>query len=108
MDNRDFDLGNIQGSASGMDAFFENEPAVVSPHRAQTRPLAPEPTVAVKKTAATRTKVGSLDQLNGFVRVAEDQLVHKSNQDLWTLQRDAKGDFYIERMFDADGGPLKG
>lgn len=61
------------------------------------------------KSASGRTKVGSLAQLNGFIRTAEDTLVHKSSRELWALRQEgADGDFYIERMFDEMGGPLKG
>lgn len=104
--SRDFDLGGIQGASSGLDAFFASETSVVTPLRTQTRPLAPEPQVA--KKASGMTRVASLSQLEGFVRVAEDQLVHKSDKDLWSLQKGADGEFYIQRMFDDAGGPLKG
>lgn len=93
--SKDFDLGSLEGSASGLDAFFNDNPAIVSPS-----PL-------VQKEAS-QTRVASLDQLKGFVRTASDTLIHKSTQDLWTLQKDAKGDFYIQRAFDSAGDPVKG
>jgi len=104
---KDFDLGTFEASASGLDAFFESEPTVVTPLQSQTSPLtaakAPEP-----KRASFRKRVASLEQLDGFIRVAEDQLVNKSSQDLWSLKQDGTGQYYIERMFDDAGGPLKG
>jgi hypothetical protein len=61
-----------------------------------------------KPERPSRRKLGSLGQLDGFVRIADDMLVHKSNRDLWALRQDGGGDFYIERMFDDMGAPLKG
>lgn len=93
----DFKFEHMQGGATGMDAFFENEPTATSPfgQKAAAAPKAP-----------TRMKVGSLTQLQGFTRTASDQLVHKSTQDLWSIKRDG-GEFVIERLFQ-DGSPVKG
>lgn len=97
MSKYDFRLDTIQtGGAAGMDAFFANEPEVVSP-------------VGQAKTAAARprVKVASLDQLKGFTRVAADTLINKSTNDLWAIRREG-GDFVIERLFQDNGQPLKG
>ena len=97
----DFDLGSLECSNGGLDAFFGDNPEVVSPLGVETTP----PRV---KVASGRTKVASLDQLSGFIRTAEDMLIHKSDRDLWSLRKDADGSFYVERMFDETGAPLKG
>lgn len=88
---RDFDFGDMQMSgASGLDALFEREPQMVTPPQ---------------KTA--RVRVASCAQLKGFTRLNAETLIHKSERDLWTLK--AEGDkFYIERLFDDSGVPLKG
>lgn len=86
----DFDLGNMQMSgASGLDALFQREPQMVNP----------------PKTA--RMRVASCAQLKGFTRLSAETLIHKSDRDLWAIK--AEGDqFFIERLFDDNGTPLKG
>lgn len=87
----DFDLGSMDmGGASGMDALFEREPGMVTPQK-----------------VASKIRVASCSQLKGFTRLSAETLIHKSDRDLWTLK--AEGDkFYIERLFDDNGTPLKG
>lgn len=92
----DFKLDSIEASASGLDAFFEREPQVITP---------PGQKVAASKP--TRVKVGSLRDLNGFVRASADTLVHKSTQDLWALKQEGEN-YFIERLFNDTGTPLKG
>lgn len=83
-----FDLGQIQISgATGFDALFEQSPELVTPR--------------------SRRRVASLRDLTGFVRVSADTLVHKSQQDLWSLKRESDGQYFIERLFD-EGTPVKG
>lgn len=83
-----FDLGQIQGSgASGLDALFETSPQLVTPVR--------------------RRKIASLADLKGFERVSSDTLVHKSRQELWSLQKADDGKFYISRLFDGNGSPIQ-
>lgn len=87
----DYDLGQIQSSAaSGIDALFEREPQLV----AAAKPK--------------RMRVASLQQLVGFQRVSSDTLIHKSDRDLWSLKKESDGRFFIERLFDDNGTPLKG
>ena len=87
----DFDLGQMQVSgSSGIDALFEREPQLV--------------TASVPK----RIRVASLQQLAGLQRVSAETLVHKSNRDLWALKKEGDGRFFIERLFDDNGSPLKG
>lgn len=93
-----FDIGSIQSQSSGMDAFFEGEPEIVSP-------VDPTPKTA---SAPPRVKIGSLGDLSGFMRVSEDTLVNKSTNELWALKKDDEGKFAIERLFQDDGAPLKG
>jgi hypothetical protein len=92
----DFKLGDIQGGASGMDAFFEREPQMITPPGQKVAAVAKSP----------RVKVGSLTQLNGFHRLSAETLVHKSTNDLWSIKRENDG-YYIERLFQ-DGAPVKG
>ena len=97
MSNFDFDMDQFEtGGATGMDALLANEPEIVSPVD-QTRVAA----------APARVKVGSLQQLAPFNRVASDTLIHKSTNDLWAIGQDG-GDFFIERLFQDNGEPLKG
>ena len=91
-----FKLDQIQSTASGMDAFFESEPAIVTPMGQKTAATAKAP----------RIRVASLGQLNEFTRVASDQLIHKSTNDLWSIRKEGE-EFYIERQFD-NSSPVKG
>jgi hypothetical protein len=85
---RDYDLADIQVSgATGIDALLKHEPRLVK--------------------ASGRMRVASCKDLTAFTRVSEDTLVHKSDRELWTLRKEADG-FVIERLFDDNGGPLKG
>ena len=86
-----FDLSMVEMSgASGLDALFQREAQILSPH------------------AKGRTKVASLRDLSPFIRLASDTLIHRSNRDLWSLRKEADGTFFIERLFDDTGKPLKG
>ena len=86
----DFDLGQMQVSgASGIDALFEREPQLVTASKPK------------------RIRVASLQTLAGMERVGAETLVHKSNRDLWALKQEG-GKFFIERLFDDSGNPLKG
>lgn len=103
--SKDFDLGSLEVTNSGLDAFLGDNPAVVTPLGVEAKAAPPR---ARRKAVIGRTKIASLNQLQGFVRTAEDTLIHKSDRDLWSLRKDAQGDFYVERMFDEAGAPLKG
>lgn len=86
----DFDFKDFQTAGScGLDALFEREPQMVQP-----------------KTA--RTRVASVQQLKPFERISSETLIHRSNRDLWAIQKAADGNLYIERLFDDNGKPLKG
>jgi len=91
----DFKLSNIQSTASGMDAFFESEPTIISPFGQKAAAVKP-----------ARIRVASLDQLKGFTRTASNELVHLSTNDLWSIRKEGE-DFYIERQFD-NTSPVKG
>jgi hypothetical protein len=87
----DFDLGNIEVSgASGLDSLFEREKHILTPHK------------------TGRSKVASIKDLHNFVRLSSDTLIHRSERDLWALKKEGDGNFYIERLFDDQGEPLKG
>jgi hypothetical protein len=89
MSKFDFSKFEAQGS-SGLDAFLESEPVVITP----------------VKTAA-RIKVAKIADLQGFTRISNETLVRKSEQDLWSIKKEADGTLFIERMFD-DNKPLSG
>jgi hypothetical protein len=86
---KDFDFGEFETSgASGIDALFQREAQLVTP--------------------TVRRRVASLQDLSPFTRLSADQFIHKSERDLWTIRKEGDGKFYIERMFDDNGEPLKG
>ena len=97
----DFDLTSIgSGEATGMDAFFEGSPQIVSPVGVAAQ-------IEASKPAPTRIKLTKVSQLDGFVRTSAEGLINKSTQDLWAIKKNGD-DFYIERLFQDDGNPLKG
>lgn len=61
------------------------------------------------KVAATqgRIRVASTADLVGFTRLADNKLVHISQQDFWKLGQDSEG-FFIERLVDDSEGPVEG
>jgi hypothetical protein len=86
----DFDLGNMEMSgALGLDALFEREAHILNPGQ-------------------SRVKVAAINDLHHFVRLSSDTLIHKSDRDLWALKKEADGNYFIERLFDDNGEPLKG
>ena len=46
-------------------------------------------------------KVSEID-LTNFIKISEDTLIHKSDQDLWQMAKDADGNVYISRLFEKD------
>lgn len=85
-----FDFTDFQTAGScGMDALFEREPQIVQTRQASIR-------------------IASIKQLQPFVRLSAETLIHRSNRDLWAVRKEADGNLYIERMFDDTGVPLKG
>jgi len=50
---------------------------------------------SVKKTA----KINKVADLNEYIKVGENLLVHKSERDLWALETDEDGNFVISRLF---------
>jgi hypothetical protein len=86
---KDFDFSDFETSgASGIDALFQREASLVTPN--------------------AKIRVASLQDLSGFTRVSAETLIHKSNRDLWALAKGADGKFFVERLFDDNGEPLKG
>lgn len=87
---RDYDLTGISMSGeTGLDALFAREAHILKPHQ-------------------SRRKVASMEDLKGFQRQSAETLVHKSERDLWALKKEADGQYFIERLFDDLGEPLKG
>lgn len=86
---RDFDLGAVEVSGSpGFDSMLAREAHILQPPK--------------------RVKVASVAALKPFIRLSSDTLVHKSDRDLWALKKEADGSYFIERLFDDNGDPLKG
>ena len=86
----DFDLGKVEVTgSSGLDSLFKREASILEP-----RPM--------------RMKVASVSALKPFLRLSADTLVHKSDRDLWALKKEADGSYFIERLFDDNGDPIKG
>lgn len=85
----DFDSSFETAGGVGLDGFLADSEARTA---AESKP---------------RMKVASLTQLKGFVRLSHETLVNKSTRDLWALKKDG-GEFYIERLFQDDGSPVKG
>ena len=86
----DFNLGDIEVSGEvGMDALFEREKHILKPFK------------------SGRQKVASLGDLSGFIRLSSEMLIHKSDRDLWALKKEGDG-YFIERLFDDSGEPIKG
>jgi len=52
-------------------------------------------------------KVSSLDQLSGFIRVADNFLVNKAKKDLWKIEKGSEGDLLIYRLVDDEGKPVE-
>jgi hypothetical protein len=89
--SKPFDFSDFETSgASGLDALFTREPQLVS------------------QVKTGRRKVASLGDISSFIRLSSEQLIHKSQRDLWSLKREADGSYFIERLFDDNGEPLKG
>lgn len=88
----DFDLSSFEMVSSGMDSFLGGS----------------EGDAEIEGSSLPdKMRVASVGQLSGFVRVANDTLVRKSERDLWSLKRTEEGEWEIERLFDEDGNPLK-
>jgi hypothetical protein len=84
-------IEDLRFSSSSIDDFFTTNPVV---RKASAAPVG-------------KVRISNAHQLAGFQLVAEDQLVHLSQQDFWHLGKDDKG-FYIERLVDDDNGPVQG
>lgn len=58
-----------------------------------------------KKKTASRKKVSKIvkvSELEGFTRVANDLLIHRSTKDLWAMETDEDGNIVISRLFEGD------
>lgn len=63
-----------------------------------------------KQARTVRMSFSSLGDLAGLFEQAKtgsSDLVHKATKDLWSFRKEGE-EYVIERLFDADGGPLKG
>lgn len=48
------------------------------------------------------SKIVKLADLDGFMKVSKDLLIHKSERDLWAMETDDDGNILISRLFDKD------
>lgn len=97
-----FDLGSIEsGGSLGIDAVFEQNPRLSS-----TQPFLPP--IPQPGAPTGRVRVASIRQLSGFDRISAETLVHRSQRDLWSLGKESDGSFYIQRLFDDNGQPVRG
>lgn len=102
-----FDVDEFSSPSSGMDQFFEDGDSS-SDHNERHATSNVEQKIASSEGSCDRVKVAHPDELDGFVRVSNsDELIRLSEQDLWSLEEDEDGDFYIERLYDEDGDPLE-
>ena len=58
------------------------------------------------KSSNTKRRVANVIDLNEFLFVGSDKLVHLAQQDFWHLGYDEQG-FFIERLVEDDKGPVK-
>ena len=103
-----WDLSAFQSSSTGMDPFLT-----------ANQTTDPDALMAKQASAAPiRRRISTLADLNGFRRTASghfqrevartaSDLEHLSTQDLWSLGQDKEG-FFIQRLFDDSGAPIKG
>ena len=86
----DFKLGAIEGQESvGLDSYLGGVSVTAS-----------------SEASKGRRKIAFLGDLDGFLRVSADQLIHKADGDLWSIQRTSSGEMFVERLF-TEGDPLK-
>jgi hypothetical protein len=83
-------IEDVRFSSSSIDDFFLEHPVPVS-----------------RSASSGKIRISSLQQLAGYRRIANDKLVHMSQQDFWKLGQDDDG-HYIERLVSDDDGPVVG
>lgn len=54
------------------------------------------------KNASSEKRVIKLADLNGYTKVGENLLIHKSEKDLWAMETDEDGNIIISRLFKKD------
>ena len=68
-----------------------------------------KPKVSSSGLLPSKMRVASKQDLNGFMKISKDTLIHVSQQDFWKLAQDSEtGEYYIERLTDDTNGPVKG
>ena len=98
MDYKDFDLGAMTVTSSGMDDFLAGEADYAGAFSEFESAISGE---------VDRIRIASVEDLKGFERVAStDTLIRRSEQDFWRLAQDENGEYFIERLFDEEGNPL--
>lgn len=61
----------------------------------------------LKRKKSGLRKIGSLDDLEGFIRLSDDTLISKAEKDLWRVEEDENGSLTIYRLFDSTDSPIK-
>jgi hypothetical protein len=92
--SKDFDMSKVVVASTGMDSFLSDETV--------------ETVELFSRHPTESFRVASVESLKGFTRVANtNTLIRTCEQDLWTLKEGEDGTFFVERLFDDDGNPLK-
>lgn len=98
----DFDMSEVSSKSTGMDNYLSDS---LSEKEVNINTSKTDRRASVEPT---RIRVASVDQLDGFTRIANtDTLVRMSERDFWELKEDDEGELVIERLYDADGEPLE-
>lgn len=63
--------------------------------------------IGSQSKSANFLRVPSLGSLDGFLKLSNDTLIHKSTQDLWSFKKSGEEGFVVERLFNDNGTPLK-
>lgn len=102
--------GDVTASEAGVHVMWDD--GQFRPILAQHLRLAPN---SDKKASLVRMSFASFGDLSGFFEPAlwaglktasDSDLIHKATKDLWAFKQEG-GQFVIERLFNADGKPLK-
>jgi len=109
---QDKDMGTVvtAKSANGESTSFEDlvfvkfdNGKLLSVHTSHLR-LVETDTQVIKQASFT---VKSFSDLDRFLVLSTDHLVHKCTQDLWSFKKDADGNITVEKLYDDNGNPLK-
>lgn len=125
MKKKAFDINDIEFGAASVSDFLTDdeedacgviakksskksrEDEIISILFSPTSPLSGNRKARKAKNKQT-FKVYNIDELKGFVRVANtNTLIRISDQDFWSLKQAEDGSYEIERLVDDEGNPIK-